>query len=288
VRLPGQPPSLRRQLGEAARGRLGLALAQDAEAGPGDRAQHVRAVLLHQVIGPVADEGEVVVLDPLQQRPGLGQLGLVDRGRPLVQLGQDRADLLAHGRPVLDRGLDVRQDPLDLGPQPVQHLGLALAVDLEMQVRLADTVVGVGRQHLDQPAGLVAAHGDHRVDGQVDDQAVAVQLHGHRVDQERHVVGDDLHDRVPGAPAVLLEAGAVDPDLGLAGLAAVGQAPVGQDGAVQVVRFQLEQVLRGQALVVLAGELLDLLAPVLGHLLVDGRDNLLQDLRFRLLWLRRH
>jgi hypothetical protein len=126
------------------------------------------------------------------------------------------------------------------------------------------------------------------VDGQVDDQAVAVQLHGHRVDQERHVVGDDLHDRVPRAPAVLLEAGAVDPDLGLAGLAIVGKAPVGQHGPVEVVRVQLEQVLGGQALVVLAGELLDLLAPVLGHLLVDGRDNLLQDLRFRLLWLRRH
>ena len=87
---------------------------------------------------------------------------------------------------------------------------------------------------------------------------------------------------------MLLEAGAVDPDQGLAGLAAVGQAPVGQDGAVEVVRVELEQILGGQAAVVLAGELLDLLAPVLGHLLVDGRDNLLQDLRFGLLWLRRH
>src|SRR4029453_16611153 len=126
--------------------------------------------------------------------------------------------------------------------QPVQHLGLALAVDLEVQVRLADAVGGVGGQDLDQPAGLVAADHDHRVDGQVNDQAVAVQFHGHRVDQERHVVGDDLHDGVPGAPAVLLEPGAVDADLGLAGPAAVGQTPVGQHGAVQVLRLQLEQV----------------------------------------------
>jgi hypothetical protein len=159
-----------------------------------------------------------------------------------------------------------------------------------VQERLADGVagVGVGRQHLDQLAGLVAADRDHRVDRQVDDQAVAVQLHRHRVDQERHVVGDDLHDRVPGAPAVLLEAGAVDPHLGLAGAAALGQAQVGQGGPVQVVGLQLEQVLGGEALVVLAGELLHLGPAVLGDLLVDGGDDLVEDLRFRLLRLDRH
>jgi hypothetical protein len=118
-------------------------------------------------------------VDPLQQRPGLGQLGLVDRGRLLVELLEDLVDLLAHRAPVVAGGPDVAQDPLDRGPELVQHLGLALAVDLEVQVRLAHAVGGVGGQDLDQPAGGVAADGDHRVDGQVDDQAVAVQLHGH-------------------------------------------------------------------------------------------------------------
>ena len=87
---------------------------------------------------------------------------------------------------------------------------------------------------------------------------------------------------------MLLEPGAVHPDLGLAGLATLGQAPVGQGGAVQVVDLELDQVLGGQPLVVLAGERRHLVASLLGHLLVDGGDDLLQDLRFRLLWLRRH
>ena len=172
-----------------------------------------------QVVGAVAEEGEVVVLghssSALASASSSSWTGAAARRARPGWSGPARA-WPASPR----RRLDVVRDPLDLGAQPVQDLRLALAVDLEVQIGLADAVGGVGRQHLGQLAGLVAAHGDHRVDGQVDDQAVAVQLHGHRVDQERHVVGDDLHDRV-GAPAVLLEPGAVDADLGLAGLPAV-------------------------------------------------------------------
>jgi hypothetical protein len=155
--------------------------------------------------------------------------------------------------------------------------------------RLAHAValVGVGGQDLEQLAGVVAAHRQHRVDREVDDQPVPVQLHRHRVDQERHVVGDDLDDRVDRPPAVLLEARTVDMDLGGARLAPLGGAQVGHDGAVQVVRLAFHQVLRRHPPVVLAGERLHLRATLLRHPFVDQRDDLLEDLR-GLLWLRRH
>lgn len=72
---------------------------------------------------------------------------------------------------------------------------------------------------------------------------------------------------------MLLELGAVHPHLGLAGLAALGKAPVGQDHAVQVLGLQLQQVLRGRAVVVLAGELLDERSLVWRQPLVDMRDE---------------
>ena len=62
------------------------------------------------------------------------------------------------------------------------------------------------------------------------------ELHRHRVDDERHVVGDDLDHRVRRLPAVLLELGVVDVHLDLAGRAHPGPVPVRDRGAVQVER----------------------------------------------------
>ena len=47
-------------------------------------------------------------------------------------------------------------------------------------------------------AGHVPAHDQHRVDDQADVGPVPVELHRHRVDQVRHVVGDDVDDGARG------------------------------------------------------------------------------------------
>ena len=52
--------------------------------------------------------------------------------------------------------------------------------------------VGVRVEDVDDLTVLVAADPHHRVDHQVDAVALAGQVHRHRVDDERHVVGDDL------------------------------------------------------------------------------------------------
>src|SRR5204863_297989 len=76
-------------------------------------------------------------------------------------------------------------------------------------------VAGVrGRRHHRRQVVLrVAEDADDRVDDQVDAVATAVELHSHRVDEERHVVGDDLDGGVGRAPAVLVELRVVDADL---------------------------------------------------------------------------
>jgi hypothetical protein len=66
--------------------------------------------------------------------------------------------------------------------------------------------------HGEESSDPVAAHRDHRVDGEVHGQPVAGQRHGHAVDQEGHVVVDDFDDRVRRLPAVPVDFRVVDAD----------------------------------------------------------------------------
>ena len=69
-----------------------------------------------------------------------------------------------------------------------------------MDERLVGAVVVIA--HPTQPSEPVASDADDGVDDEVDAEAVSAQLHAHRVDQERHVLGHRLHDRVCGLPPV--------------------------------------------------------------------------------------
>ncbi len=128
--------------------------------------------------------------------------------------------------------------------------------DLGVEDRLADRVVrgGVGVEHLDHVTVGVAPDPHHRMDDQVDAVPRAAQLHRHRVDDERHVVGDDLDQRVRRLPAVLLEVRVVDAHLGLARSPLLGEVPVRDRRPVQVERVAIRQILGRDPLVVLADE----------------------------------
>ena len=69
------------------------------------------------------------------------------------------------------------------------------------------------------PAG-VAADVEDRVDQQIQAQAEPVQLHRQRIDDERHVVADELDCGVRRLPAVLFEVGVVHADSRGTGFAA--------------------------------------------------------------------
>jgi hypothetical protein len=243
----------------------------------------------HEVAFAEPEEGEVPVVEPGQQRPRLLHLGQVDPGRRRLELGGQVAHALAHRLPVLDRGAHLSQHAAHLLAERLELVLLGLAVDLDMQDRLGDALaVGAGPEHGRDRAVLAAPHPDHGMDHQVQAERVAAQLHAHRVDDERHVVADDLHHRVRRLPPVLLELRVVDAHLRLAGLAPRGEVPVRERGAVDVERAALEQIVRRHPAVVLAHELLDLRRLLGVEPLVQARADGVDQRRLDLLHLDRH
>lgn len=95
---------------------------------------------------------------------------------------------------------------------------------------------------VDELARCIALHGKDRVNGEVDSEAVTVELHGDTVDEKRHVVGDDLDDGMRRLPAMLLQMRVVDPHLAAAGLAGFGEAEMGERRAVEVGHLALGDV----------------------------------------------
>ena len=238
-RLPAQ---LGGDAGEAAGrgGRVGGGVvAQDPEARSGDGSEDVVAFLgADEVVLPEAQEHEVVVGHEAEEVAGLGDLPGVARRRPLLELGRQHLRLGLHGRPVLHRRPHVVEDGEEPVPQRLEPLPGRLAVDLDVEEGLG----GAGADGGEVPV-VVAADGDDGVDDEVQPAALPDQLHRHGVEQERHVVDDDLDDRVGRRPAVVVEGRRVDPGLGRAGRPALGQVEVGQGGAGQVDRVAPDEVL---------------------------------------------
>ncbi len=128
----GEPPHPGRELGEAAGDRSRLRLPQDAESRPLHGAEGLFAVLRDQVVLAVAEEREVVVVDPLQERSGLGQVLRLEVGRVLLEPGDYLPDPPAHLGPVLHGRLHVCEGLLDGLLQVFEHERLRLAVHLDV------------------------------------------------------------------------------------------------------------------------------------------------------------
>ncbi len=139
---------------------------------------------------------------------------------------------------------EVVDDEVDLGdrrhapraPRRRAMLGTA-TVDLDLGPRFDHARAGSGlvRGDAGQHAVGVALDGQRRVDEQVDAEAVPVEDEAHRVDEERHVLGDEQQDRAGRLPAVALEVGRQHLHEDLARLTPPSEAQVGVAGRVQVV-----------------------------------------------------
>ncbi len=247
-------PRERERLGLERLRRRRRGAAQDPQPGAGDRGQLAG---LAQLVLAVAEEREVVLPQPLEERLGLVELVGVDRWQLAPQLGRERGRPCPHRAPVVDRRLDLLEHQLDPGPEHRQPIGIGESPDLGMDHRLVRITLGDAArlQHLGQLAVGVADDPDHRVNDQLDPVPLPVELHRHRVDDERHVVGHDLDHRVRRVPAVALQIRVVDVDLRLARQAVLGRPPVGDDGAAQVERVAVGEILGRDPVVVLADEL---------------------------------
>ena len=257
-RLGGQP---------AERARARLVVAQQPEPGARHRAQHVVAVLAQQGVLAVAEEGEVVGGQPLQQAVGVGDLLGADAGRRLGgELGGDPVALGLHLGPVLDGVADVGEHSQQRGRDGLMRLVGALTVELHVHPRL-DVLAELALAHrvdvedLLQDAGGVTADDELRVHHEVHGALLARQLGGDRVDEERHVVGDDLDDAVAAGPAVLLHRRGGDAHVGRADRPVGGDLLVRQRGTEQVLGGAGEEVLGGHVAVVAAQEALGRLTP---------------------------
>ena len=89
----------------------------------------------------------------------------------------------------------------------------------------------------------VAADDELRVDDEVDGTAERCERGGDRVDEERHVVGDDLDDGVPAGPALRLDGRVRHVDVGRADRTPPRQVALGECGAEEVLGLAGEQVL---------------------------------------------
>ena len=276
--LAREPAHLGRQLREAERVGLLALDAEDAEAGPVDRGEHVLAALGADLVLAVAQEGEVVVVHPLQQRARLVELRLRDRGRRLLELGDRLVHLRAHRLPVLDRGGDVAEHALEVGAKPLERVRVGDAVDLDVDQRLRLPVLAAD---LEQSPLLVPAQAHDRPRNEMHRAAVPRHLHRHRVDEERHVGDHGLDDGVRRLPAVLLDVRVVDVHLQLARAAEAREPPVRHRGAVDVEVVAADEVVRRRVRVVGAHEALDVVRLVAVEPFADARDRALEQCRLR-------
>ncbi len=245
----------RRQAREAGRFRRGIAFAQHAQAAARDKAKGVLAVLAHQVVLAIAQERHVVVGQPFEEGAALGDQGRRQRRRRARVGGGGLLQARAHRLPVLHRGAHVGEHPFDPRHQLGALLGVDEPVDLDVHPRFPRGLRRlVARPQRDKGAVGTALHGEDGVRDQVQRQALPVDLRRRRVDQEGHVVVDDLDHRMARRPAVLGHGGAQDAHLGLAGGARSAELPLGQHGAAQVFRRSLGQIVGVEMADVLARE----------------------------------
>ncbi len=276
---------LGRQRGEARRDVRRRIHTQDAEAR--DDPQRIFAIDGDQVVTAVAKEREVIAAEPGKERLDLGELLLRDRRGIGLDLFDDPHQPRPHLLVVGAGAPNVGQHACDVRGQRVEALRLHDAIDLGVNEGLAVSIgCTVGRDARQRPV-LVALHREDRMDDEVHRQAVPIDLHRHRVDEERHVVVDDLDDRVRRLPAVAR--GRVEhTHARLTGVARAGEAPVRERRAVHIGRRALLEVFRIDLPEIAGDETLEDVALGTSRTLPDELHHLVHPGRTRRLPIDRH
>src|SRR5690606_34982153 len=117
---------------------------------------------------------------------------------------------------------------------------------------------GAPADDLHQPAAQIAPDRRLRMYQEPDRQALTAELVDDRVDEEGHVIRDDLDHRLPGRPAVLVRSRGEHVDHSLARGADLGGGAVRERGAEQVTWLLREKVLGQDVVVVPLEEFLGL------------------------------
>ncbi|MDQ1092969.1 hypothetical protein QE400_002382 [Xanthomonas sacchari] len=241
--------------------------AQQAQAAVLQRRQHVFAALLLHPVLAVAEEGEMVGRGPAQEFLRLAPALVVHRQAPRGQVVGQRQHLLAHAAPVAHDVAHLAEDAPDRRFH-LRHVLRRLAVDLQRHQRFR-----LALAHVLQHAALVALHAQHRMAEHVHADAQLRQRHAHRVDQERHVVVDDLQHRVRRLPAVVLQARVEHPHVDRARLALAREFQHRRGQRRPLLRAVVGELVLLHALVELLGERLRLVLAAARIALAQRREH---------------
>ena len=267
-------------------------VAQDAEPGlrNDDRGVRRRRAVL---IFAISEEGEVVLIEPPEKSGDLVDLAGRQGQRAIFELLERVGERLAHAWPVDDGAPHVVEHGEQQGRDRLATLLVALLADFDMHQRFAQDAGTVGSiravavEKLGEFAGGSRRSRD-RVNDEMDDEVEAVQRHGHRVDEKRHVVVDDLDDRAGRVPAVLGGARVEHAQLGVARFALLGERPERGRGPVKIRRVAREHVFRWDMGVELADDPGERIGLGVGQAMIDQASDALDQLPLALFTLQRH
>ncbi len=175
----------------------------------------------------IAEEGEMVVQQPLEEGLDLALFVLNRSKRGLFHLRHDFTQLGFHRLEISHRHADFGQHLFDLAGEHRQFGGIGTTVDFQVHQRLMAHPFALGTlgQQLEQLAFGATAHAQHRGLQGVDAVATAVEFGTYRVDQKRQVMVQHLDNRVGRLPAIAFVIGVVHPHLRLLGVEALDDAP---------------------------------------------------------------
>jgi len=167
---------------------------QFARAHDAERALEIRFQRLPvDAIVAQAEEGEVVGKEPLQELNGFRDFTDRQRRRIVLQVGNNGVNARAHRLPVLHGHAHFTEHDLERAHEFFARsiIDDRSEVDMDETLTLA---LRIGCAERDQFA-VVAAHAEHRVRDQAHIETSFGKFAHHRVDQEGHVVVDDLDHR---------------------------------------------------------------------------------------------
>src|ERR1700736_2233832 len=235
-------------------------LTQNAKAGITYHAEGVLTPFFDEIVIAIAQKNKMTVGQPGQQSPVLCyRIGKERGGHGAKPFIDQTVHALFHFRVVLHRLANIPEDPSDSCFQFKEALRISDTVNFHMHDRLESAALpGVARQDLTQ-ATLSVAPGFHdRLNDQMESQSLAINFHGNRVDQERHVVIDDLDDRMRGFPSILLVLRIINSKLWSTGLELPHEFEMGQGSATKIANTAFPEVFWIRLAIILADEFLGL------------------------------
>ncbi len=158
----------------------------------------------------IPQEDEIFCGHPAQK---LCRLAFV-RDRLGGQIVNRQVNLLPHRRIIFDRSANIGQDVGHVVTQTLQLSTLTDPINLDMNPRFGTHPRRSARCPFDHTSVRIALDRKERVQQAMNRQPIAADQHRDGIDEERHVIGDDVDHRMRRMPSVAIEIRGIDRNRG--------------------------------------------------------------------------